>query len=66
MECPKCHKPMKKLQWNLLRNGKTEDLSNENQAVKIEKEVPHKEYQRTLYVCDDDDIWITIEEPADS
>lgn len=56
MNCPKCTKPMKKIQWNL-----TSDWREDRPAPKPQKP---KEYERTLYVCKDDDIWITIEEPV--
>lgn len=64
MECPKCHKSMKKLQWNLLRDWKGADAS-EGYERKTDKAV-HKDYERTLYVCEEDDLWVTVEQPASS
>jgi len=49
MKCPKCGKKMK-----LDR----EDFSY-NYDVK-----PKKKYKRKLFVCESDDIWVSIEEPV--
>jgi hypothetical protein len=51
MECPVCKQAMKKVRWDISHNP------NEND----------KEYDRTVYQCLTDDIWVTTEIPkADS
>ncbi len=50
MNCPTCNKPMKKISWSLANNGKEADA--------------FKEYNKTLYQCEVDDIWVTTELPV--
>ncbi|HUC89184.1 MAG TPA: hypothetical protein VMR45_00095 [Patescibacteria group bacterium] len=45
---------MKKIQWNITNNWREDKPKPEKL----------KEYERTLYVCKDDDIWVTVELPA--
>lgn len=63
MECPQCHNAMQKLQRNLLRNP-PERTTGHTDCEQQTANKRHKEYERTLYVCDADDIWITVEQPA--
>lgn len=49
MKCPKCQQEMKVVEKRVTNNGKM----GEN----------YKEYQRILYLCKQDDIWITVETP---
>lgn len=49
MKCPTCHQEM---------NVHKKDVTNNR-----EKESGYKEYQRTVYVCEKDDAWITVETP---
>lgn len=65
MECPKCHKSMQKLQWNLLRNTQEHTADHKDYRQKTTN-THHKEYERTLYVCETDDLWVTIEQPTNS
>lgn len=47
MKCPVCDKEMKKVRWDISYN------TNED----------NKEYDRTLYQCLADDVWVTTEIP---
>lgn len=47
MECPLCNKPMKHVHADVTHNP------NEN----------NKEYDRVVYACEADDVWITTEIP---
>ena len=49
MECPNCHKPMRKVRWEITNN------------FKVGKDF--KEYDKYTYECKDDDIWVTTETP---
>jgi hypothetical protein len=48
MECPICKQAMKKVRW---------DISYNDPAAK------NKEYDRTVYQCVTDDVWVTTEVP---
>jgi predicted nucleic acid-binding Zn ribbon protein len=54
---------MKKLQWNLLRNNEKNSMSGEQSEIATHT-THQKEFERTLYVCEDDDVWVTIERPV--
>ncbi|MBW3568906.1 hypothetical protein KY385_02130 [Candidatus Parcubacteria bacterium] len=47
MECPVCKQAMKKVRWDISHNP------NED----------NKEYDRTVYQCVTDDVWVTSEIP---
>ena len=49
MKCPKCNKELPKVGNQVTNNLKTG------------KE--YKEYDKEIYQCQDDDIWVTIETP---
>jgi hypothetical protein len=49
MNCPVCHKPMKKTAWRITSNGKEGD--------------GFKEYERNNYKCEVDEVWLEIEMP---
>ena len=54
---------MRKLQWNLLRN--MPEYAEDHREVEQKPLNTHqKEYERTLYVCEADDMWVTVEQPA--
>jgi len=50
MKCPKCGEEML-----LKKHGTASNPDNNN-----------KEYDRVLFVCEADDIWITVESPKES
>ena len=47
MKCPVCNKEIKKVRWDISYNP------NED----------NKEYDRTVYQCLTDDVWVTTEIP---
>ena len=49
MKCPKCNQEMKKVRWDI--------STNPSEA--------NKEYDRTVYQCAADDIWVTAEIPKE-
>ena len=48
MECPVCKQVMKKVRWDISYNR---------------PDAKNKEYDRTVYQCEKDDVWITTEIP---
>lgn len=50
MDCPVCKQAMKKVRWDISKNP------NED----------NKEYDRTVYKCESDDIWVTTEVPKNN
>ena len=48
MKCPKCQKEM--------------EINREDVSYNSDIE-PKKEYSRKVYLCKDDDVWITVETP---
>jgi hypothetical protein len=50
MNCPECDKPMRKVKWEITNN------------FKVDKDF--KEYDKFIFECKDDDIWVTIETPT--
>ena len=48
MECPTCLKKMKKVRWDISYNS---------------PDAKNLEYDRTLYQCASDDVWVTTETP---
>ncbi len=51
MNCPICHRSMKKVSWQLSTNQKQGS--------------EHKEYDKTLYHCENDDAWVETELPVE-
>jgi len=49
MKCPVCNKAMKKVRWEISNNFRTDEL--------------YKEYDKTLYECKTDDVWVSVETP---
>lgn len=49
MKCPKCDKEMKIIRNDISNNGK--------------KDKDYKEYERVLYWCEQDDVWVNVEIP---
>ena len=50
MDCPICNKPMKKIAWRITSNGKEGE--------------EYREYDRTNYHCEADDVWLETEIPT--
>lgn len=48
MKCPVCKQAMKKVRWDISYNR---------------PDAKNKEYDRTLYQCLADDVWVTTEIP---
>ena len=48
MECPVCKQAMKKVRWDISYNR---------------PDAKNTEYDRTLYQCVEDDVWVTTEIP---
>jgi len=55
MDCPVCHKPMKKIAWRITSNGKDGKAHNDGEE--------YKEYDHTNYKCEADDVWLDVEIP---
>lgn len=49
MRCPKCKEDTKEMEQRITNNGK--------------KGKEYKKYERVLYLCKKDDIWISVETP---
>ena len=49
MKCPRCDKEMKVIKSDISNNGK--------------KGEDYKEYKRTIYWCEQDDVWVNLEVP---
>lgn len=49
MRCPKCGNKMKVIKNDISNNGK--------------KGEDYKEYERVVYKCEQDDVWINVEVP---
>lgn len=51
MNCPKCNTKMRKFSWQITNNGK--------------KAAQYKEYDKNMYQCAVDDVWVTVETPLE-
>jgi uncharacterized protein with PIN domain len=49
MKCPKCNLEMKEMKKSITNNQLEDD--------------GYKEYAKTLYSCEQDDVWVSVETP---